>query len=361
MPGVSSTASSVILVAGALAQPHWVPPEEIRARLTCLARLSALGHLRASPLEWPSRDAVLPRELAHDRWLRQQLASRAPGIAPGSATALRRLAALASGSENLHGWLLELVHFHLAKDHLVLMAGSARGLSLPQARELAQAIEPLLAAEGLALTVASPTHWLLGESQQQLQVECASSEAAAGRNVDGYLPSGADARRYRRLLNEIQMTWHEHPVNQQRAEDGDLPINSVWLSGPVTGQAIAALRDDLADGRYRLEESLLEPRLRDDRHAWLDALQALDTRLHKWLTSPQPPAILLCGDDQARWLQGGAASAGFGWSDAIAKGISRLASRLRPTDRAGHGGGRAADAGPGPADPLVRLFTEMPE
>jgi len=358
MPGVSSTASSVILVAGALTQPHWVPPEEIRARLV---RVAALGQLRAPALQWPLRDEALPRELAHDRWLRQQLDSRVQGIAPGAATALRRLEALTSGRENLQCWLLEPVHFHLAKDHLVLMAGSARGLSLPQARELAQTIEPLLAADGLALKVDSPTHWLLEESQPQLQVECASSEAAAGRNVDGYLPAGADARRYRRLLNEIQMTWHEHPLNQQRADDGDLPINSVWLSGPVTAQAIAALRDDLAVGRYRLEESLLEPRLRDDRHAWLDALQALDTRLHEWLVSPQPPAILLCGDDQARWLQGGAAAGGRGWSDAMAKRISRLASRLRPTDRTGHGRGRAPDAGTGTADPLARLFTEIPE
>ena len=150
MPGVSSTASSVILVAGALTQPHWVPPEEIRARLACLARLSALGHLRASPLEWPSRDAVLPRELAHDRWLGSSWPRRAPGIAPGAGDCVAAAGGAGVGpARTCTGWLLEPVHFHLAKDHLVLMAASARGLSLPQAQELAQAIEPLLAAEAL--------------------------------------------------------------------------------------------------------------------------------------------------------------------------------------------------------------------
>ncbi len=36
---------------------------------------------------------------------------------------------------------------------------------------------------------------------------------------------------WRRLLNEIQMTLFEHPVNQQRETAGLLPVNAVWFSG----------------------------------------------------------------------------------------------------------------------------------
>jgi len=347
-------------VAGALTQPHWVPPAEMRARL---ARTSGLADLHAATVELPQQDEVLPRELAHDCWLRAQLAATVPDIAPGAMAAVRQLAALASEPDgvrlDVRGWLLEPVHFHLAKDHVVLVSGAAQGLAQAQAQALAQAIAPVLEQDGLSLTVATPGHWLMGDARQALQLQCAASEAAAGRNVDGYLPGGADARRYRRLLNEIQMTWHDHPVNEQRAAAGDLPLNSVWLSGPATAEAVAAFRDGVAGGVYRLEDSLLGPRLRDDRFAWLEALQALDARLHEWLTAPQPPAILLCGEREARRLERGA-TGWRGWPAAVGSGIARLTRRLRPAERTAGGGNRAPDGGPPIADPLVRLFTEAP-
>ena len=346
-------------MAGALTQPHWVPPAEIRARLT---RTSGLADLRAPAVELPQQEEVLPRELAHDCWLRAQLAETVPGIAPGAMAAVRQLAALPSDPAGvrleLRGWLLEPVHFHLAKDHVVLVAGAAQGLAQAQAQALAQSIAPVLAQDGLSLTVASPGHWLMGDAQQALQLQCAASEAAAGRNVDGYLPDGADARRYRRLLNEIQMTWHDHPVNEQRAADGDLPLNSVWLSGPATADAVAAFREGVAGGRFRLEDSLLGPRLRDDRFAWLDALQALDARLHQWLTAPQPPVVLLCGEREARRLER-RATAWRGWPGAVGSGFARLTRSLRPAQRTADGD-RVRDAGPPIADSLARLFTETP-
>src|SRR5690606_34768199 len=88
MAAVSSTASRVIVVAGALTQPLWVPPAEIRARLT---RTAALPGLRADPVASPRPESTLPRELAHDRWLREQLAPKAPAIAPGAMSAVRQL------------------------------------------------------------------------------------------------------------------------------------------------------------------------------------------------------------------------------------------------------------------------------
>jgi hypothetical protein len=141
-----------------------------------------------------------------------------------------------------------------------------------------------------------------------------------------------------------------------------LPINSVWLSGPVTAEAVAALREDVAAGNYRLEQSLLGPRLRDDRFGWLDALHALDAQLHGWLTSPQPPGILLCGDDEARWLERGTASPQPCRTEAVRSGIARLGGRLRPAGRApaGSAGAEAGYAGPPIADPLAQLFTESP-
>jgi hypothetical protein len=370
---VSATVAKVIVVAGALMRPHWLPPAQVRPRLAALASLAGL---RIADVELPPSTGALPQELAHDRWLRLQPGLKQAGIAAGALPATRQVAPF---DTSLSGWLLEPVHFHLARDHLVLVAGAAQGLASAQAQRLIDSIMPLLAEESLALTVLSPTRWLLHAASSPsaglpLQLVCASAEAAGGRNVEGYLPHGADARRYRRLLNEIQMTWHEHPVNQERESQGELPINSVWLSGPVTPAALAAWNEGLAQGHFVLEESLLAARLRDDHEAWLQALQALDARLHASLTSADPPAILLCGDDEARWLQR-RPRMGADWPGTA--GMTLLGRRLRSivvrgaTAMRGAAGTRGAastrgatgaspQAGGGPAagDTLVQMFTE---
>jgi hypothetical protein len=54
---------------------------------------------------------------------------------------------------------------------------------------------------------------------------------AAGRDINFCLPQGVGATKWSRLLNEIQMLLHDHPVNQARETIGELAANSIWLSG----------------------------------------------------------------------------------------------------------------------------------
>jgi len=56
-------------------------------------------------------------------------------------------------------------------------------------------------------------------------------EEAAGRDIRDYLPTGTAAEQWRRLLNEIQMLLHDHPVNMAREEQGQPAVNSLWFSG----------------------------------------------------------------------------------------------------------------------------------
>ena len=48
---------------------------------------------------------------------------------------------------------------------------------------------------------------------------------------DQWLPQGPDAADYRRLVSEIEMALHDHPVNKQRVQEGLQPVNSLWLWG----------------------------------------------------------------------------------------------------------------------------------
>ena len=52
-----------------------------------------------------------------------------------------------------------------------------------------------------------------------------------------FLPTGEDARRWQRLLNEIQVTLHNHPVNAVREAAGRRTINSLWFWGSETRSA----------------------------------------------------------------------------------------------------------------------------
>ena len=50
-------------------------------------------------------------------------------------------------------------------------------------------------------------------------------------NLEGAMPTGPDARALRRLMAELQMLLHEHPVNQRRARAGAPEVNAIWLHG----------------------------------------------------------------------------------------------------------------------------------
>ena len=46
-----------------------------------------------------------------------------------------------------------------------------------------------------------------------------------------YQPSGEGAAAFRSLVSEIEMSLHEHEVNQRRLDAGLQPVNSFWLWG----------------------------------------------------------------------------------------------------------------------------------
>jgi hypothetical protein len=46
-----------------------------------------------------------------------------------------------------------------------------------------------------------------------------------------YMPAGEAAADYRNLVSEVEMSLHDHPVNQRRVADGLQPINCLWFWG----------------------------------------------------------------------------------------------------------------------------------
>jgi hypothetical protein len=59
----------------------------------------------------------------------------------------------------------------------------------------------------------------------------ASLDRVVGRVIDGWMPRAGEAKALRRLQQEMQMLLYTHPVNEERARGGLLPVNSFWASG----------------------------------------------------------------------------------------------------------------------------------
>jgi len=63
-----------------------------------------------------------------------------------------------------------------------------------------------------------------------------STAALPAHMVDGqvpseFMPAGRSAGDYRNLLSEIEMSLHDHEVNQRRTAAGRQPVNSLWIWG----------------------------------------------------------------------------------------------------------------------------------
>lgn len=184
------------------------------------------------------------RSLPHERWLavRARLDTARVPTAPYMRLADHQHAGAAPGRDDRRWVCLQPVHIHAARDHLVLMDPALLTLEPAESAALREAIAPLLNDSGIALDAPHPGRWYLPEAVFG-PLDATPPLRAAGRNIDVWMQSGPRERDWRRLQNEIQMTWFDHPVNQAREARGALPVNSVWLHGGGALQAVPRLAD----------------------------------------------------------------------------------------------------------------------
>ena len=129
------------------------------------------------------------------------------------------------------------VHLGAGLDHLWLDP-SPVPLALQEAREIVATLDATVADRGWSLSALDAERWLVGTRDA---IECTTSTPweAAGREVRMHLPEGRDARLVRAVMNEMQMTLHEHPVNQRRDSARRQAVNGVWLWGFGAMHAVA--------------------------------------------------------------------------------------------------------------------------
>ncbi|RZU02523.1 hypothetical protein [Rivibacter subsaxonicus] len=283
-----------------LADDGSVPSIELPA----LPRLAALlARLPVSTRD--EADAYSPSP-PHERALARALGFEgAAGCLPWAAHAAAS-DGIATG--DLAWGLLSPVHWQVGREHLTMGDPDELGLDLASSRAFFEVLQPLFESEGWLLVFGAPTRWYLAhESLGALAT--ASPDRVIGRNPDLWLPDDPAARGFKRLASEVQMLLYTHPLNAQREARGELPLNSVWLSGCGVRQR------PRADATPVVDQSLRGAALAGDADAWRAAWQALDAgRIADLLARAErgeAVALTLCGERSALRLETPAVAPGL--------------------------------------------------
>ena len=317
-----------LLIPSALVDPSLAPDLLRDVAMPHLARVIA----HAGPPDvftWPAHQPLAS-------WQAWVFAVRAE--VPAHRVNVAELWAMACGlppAANGGRWLAEPAHFRIAKDHLRLADIAGLGVTIAEARALVAPIEAVLEEAGWTIDPIEPatlTHWLL-RRRDGAAISAAAVDRAIGDNVAVWQPrlaasgsneAGGDeaSLAWRRCVNEIQMVWFAHPVNDAREAAGREAINTLWLSGngaPRTSlpryaavdsslPLLASLPLDPSAGSVvtRTLESfdrLIGPARADDWSTWRDELSALDARIGEVVEAQRSGAIgaatfAFCGQDR---------------------------------------------------------------
>ncbi len=295
----------------AILLPFGMPPAELSADLFRELKAPALATLLARAKSAPAgrryqRTDEYQRTLPHEHWLANAFGRAADGDnSPAVATALM----LSFGLDPEPGtwFILQPVHIHIARDHLVLTDPRRLALDEAAARTLFEIAAPLFAEAGKPLRYGDAGTWFV-KTDDWAALQTATPDAASGHNIDIWMPKGNGERDWRKLQNEVQMHWFNHAVNEAREARGLQPVNSLWLWGnaaaplaPATSSfshafnlhgwmrafeqsvphhaiatgAAEVLRASPQQGIAVLD-TLLAPALANDWGRWLERMQALE-------------------------------------------------------------------------------------
>lgn len=153
------------------------------------------------------------------------------------------------------------VHLEPELDRLRLHSLMPDDLPVPELRRIVDHLQVTLGGAGGTGFVRIGRYCYL-TADAPLATSTHATQQVDQRIPTKYLPGGAGRAGHRRLLSEIEMALHEHPVNAERESEGRPVINSLWIWGgghapqPVDGALPPLYADDpLLRGHWRAQRS----------------------------------------------------------------------------------------------------------
>ncbi len=232
---------------------------------------------------------------AYEFWQLQTRGFRArPGqhVSAGLGPMYARCASETAAEPDEPVWLAELVHVAPSRDGAALIPASQLDITPDQSEALLHSARELLAGTPFALHPCQPARWRVALPRDYAPA-CASPALVSRGMVNDWWSQDISGRPWRRLVNELQMLWFDHPVNQRRARQGLIAVNSLWLFG---GARLDQLRAGPVPDDTRIFDALQEPVLRQDWSHWLHTLKQLDADYFS--TMDKAPHIVMTGGER---------------------------------------------------------------
>jgi hypothetical protein len=291
-----------------LVLPFALPAPEFAPDLTRALQAPALAALLSRstggqfrPLEASAR--VLPHEL----WIARAL-GLAHDLVPGVAASAMRGIGLDPGDGMW--FVVNPAHIQIARTHLQMADTRQLDLREAEARALFDSARPCFEEAGHALAWGTHDTWFM-RADDWTDIATASPDAAVNMNLTDWMPSGSQARAFRKLQNDVQVTWFTDPANAAREARGQLPINSFWPWGNASmatehGQQLVAKAAGMAITRPRVAAFEAPGWLTALAERRLDDLSGLDALLNDggdWLLTCGNVAAAGIAADWHGWLQ----------------------------------------------------------
>lgn len=191
-------------------------------------------------------------------------------------------------------WLGQLVHVAPARDGAALIPANELEITQEEAAALYESAAPYIPESGFAAVPFDTQHWAL-TPPHGYQPDCASPALVSITSVNDWWTQDPEGRPWRRLVNELQMLWFDHPVNQAREARGLRPVNSVWLYGGGRPAQLSSA-PALDTGSLRVVRGLHGPALVQDWGSWLQELERLDR--DEFARLDMPERLVLIGADR---------------------------------------------------------------
>ena len=208
-----------------------------------MSQTSSTLHLALPGLLWPTQalqDMVYDLQLPALSWLlgkgRRQVREVADsqrwladivGLPRLPAAALR---ASCMDAEQTGRWLcLDPIHLRVERTQLIVQDPGTLQLAQEEAEALLADLAPLLDELG-QIGISSPHEWHL-HLHAESDISTTPLADAIGLNGEQLMPKAANVKLWRRVLNEVQITLHEHPINLARTARGLPAVNSLWPWG----------------------------------------------------------------------------------------------------------------------------------
>lgn len=147
--------------------------------------------------------------------------------------AVSRLGETGGGSAHVgeYYWLrADPVHLRIDTHNARLFGNHLLELEADESNALIERLRSHFGEDGLHFEAPVPGRWYVAVNEN-FDLDADSPQHVAGRNIDSFLPTGADAGRWRQWMNEAQMLLHDAPENLHRESEGRLPVNSFWPWG----------------------------------------------------------------------------------------------------------------------------------